>query len=82
MIPRIKSVKPMKDLCLEVTFETGDIRIMDIKPYMELFPVFRQLNSPAAFACVKVDTGGFGLVWNDEIDLDRCDVWEYGKPVQ
>ena len=47
-----------------------------------LFPVFPQFkdfeNIPGLFEQVKVDTGGYGISWNDDLDLDAEDIWENG----
>lgn len=38
-------------------------------------------NEPALFAEVEVDTGGYGIVWNDELDLSCDELYENGKTV-
>jgi hypothetical protein len=43
MNPYIKSVKPQEDYCLLLTFDNGEKRVFDLKPYLEK-PVFRQLK--------------------------------------
>ncbi|MBQ4463666.1 MAG: DUF2442 domain-containing protein, partial [Eubacterium sp.] len=34
---------------------------------------------PGLFNQVKVDSGGYGVSWNDQIDLECNDLWEYGE---
>ena len=31
------------------------------------------------FATVSVDVGGYGIVWNDELDLSYEELWENGN---
>lgn len=33
------------------------------------------------FSCVAVDAGGYGISWNDDLDLDAEDIWEAGIEV-
>ena len=77
-IPKIVSVEPKNDMLLAVKFENGQIKKIDIKPYLNFFEPFKQLCNPALFNNVKVDSGGMGVVWNEQIDLSRYDIWEYG----
>ena len=33
-------------------------------------------DQPEVFASVTVDVGGYGIVWNDELDLSCDELWE------
>jgi hypothetical protein len=42
----------------------------DVAPLQNNLPVFETLSTtPGLFECVRVDAGGYGVVWNDELDL-------------
>lgn len=28
----------------------------------------------------KIDAGGYGISWNDYIDIDSNDIWVFGEP--
>lgn len=77
-VPKIVRVTPQNDMLLDVVFEGGKIRELDVKPYLESFEAFRELTNPALFRAARVDVGGMGIVWNDRIDLSRYDAWEFG----
>ncbi len=77
-VPKIIDVKPCGEMMLNVTFDGGTIKKLDIKPYIAEFDAFRQLKNPALFNSVRVDVGGMGIVWNEQIDLSRYDAWEFG----
>ncbi|MCP4482489.1 MAG: DUF2442 domain-containing protein [bacterium] len=77
-IPRIKSVKPLDNLCLLVNFEGDIVKKYDVKKLFKKFPFFKGLESKPLFNLVKVDCGGFGLSWNDNLDLSEYEVWENG----
>jgi hypothetical protein len=80
MYPKVKSVKVVKDTKLEIIFE-GDIkRIYDCYRIMQKEP-FNCLKDKALFKNVRVDSGGYGISWNDDIDLSESELWIHGKNI-
>ena len=80
MFHKIKSVAAMPDFILLAHFSDGTEKEYDMKPLMEQYEVFRSLgNIPGLFGQVKADVGGYGIVWNEDIDLDAEEVWVNGK---
>lgn len=77
-VPKIIGVAPRADYVLDITFDGGVVKRLDIKPYMSEFKPFEQLKNTALFNSVKADVGGMGIVWNEQIDLSRYDAWEFG----
>jgi hypothetical protein len=43
---------------------------------------FRPLISEAFFRIVHVDPFGYGIAWNDEVDLVESELWLKGKDAQ
>lgn len=83
MFHKIKSVAPLPDFKLSVQFSEGVTRLYDMKPLFKRLPVFKQLeNDPAEFAGVSVDVGGYGIVWNDELDLSCDELWDNGTVIE
>lgn len=79
MIHRIKFVKPLSDLKILVVFRNGVEIKYDITQLYDKLPQFKELEENRdLYKAVSVDVGGYGLVWNDELDLDAEDVWQYG----
>ena len=73
MFHRIKEVKPLPDYSLLVHFENKEKKQYNILHLTkELEPFKALIYVPGLFEQVKVDSGGFGISWNDEIDL-ACD---------
>lgn len=82
MFHKIKNVSPLPEYKLSVQFSEGVTKIYDVKPLFGKIPAFSAfLDSPEKFACVSVDTGGYGIVWNDELDLSCDELWENGSRV-
>ena len=78
MFHKIKNVFPLPDYRLSVQFSEGITKIYDVKVLFEKIPEFSELRDNAEFDCVSVDGGGYGIVWNDELDLSCDERWENG----
>ncbi len=77
MFHKIKNVSPLPDYRLSVQFSEGVTKIYDVKQLFEKIPVFKALKD-SDFEGVYVDTGGYGIVWNDDLDLSCDELWENG----
>lgn len=79
MIHKIERVKALQDSILEVAFQEGKIKQYDVKGLFDIHPQFAVFKTDfMLFSKVKVDTGGYGVSWNDELDLDADTIWEDG----
>ena len=82
MFHKIKNVSALPEYKLSVQFSEGVTKIYDVKPLFEKIPLFAELKDNLAdFACVSVDVGGYGIVWNDDLDLSCDELWENGVQV-
>jgi len=63
--PRVTDVTPTDDYCLILTFTSGERRIFDAKPLLEM-AVFEQLAIKSFFKSVKVAYGS--IIWPQDID--------------
>lgn len=80
MTHRIQEVKPIENFILLVEFQNGVEKIYDIKKLYPCLPQFKVFETDLfLFNNVKVDTGGYGISWNDDLDLDAEEIWENGK---
>ena len=83
MFHKIKNVSGLQDYKLSVQFAEGETKIYDMKPLFETHPMFKHLlEHPEEFFCVSVDVGGYGVIWNDDLDLSCDELWENGVQVQ
>lgn len=77
MFYKVKKVKPLENYILEITFQNDIIKCYDVSTLFEKWEVFQKLKTNnALFRQVKVDNGGYGISWNDEIDLSCNELWE------
>ncbi len=77
-IPKIKDVKPLENYTLQVLFSNGIIKKYDMKPIIKKYPVFEDLQHNNLFKIVHVDCGGYGIAWNDNLDLSEYEIWKNG----
>lgn len=82
MFHKIKDVAALPDLMLSVRFADGTTKLYDAKPLPGRLPAFRALEDPALFSEARVDAGGYGVVWGDELDLSCDELWERGERVE
>lgn len=79
MTHRIVSVKPMSHSTLLVGFQNGIVKTYDVSTLYSVFPQFKVFETDIdLFNQVQVDTGGYGISWNDDLDLGAEDIWDDG----
>ena len=81
MFHKIKNVFPLADYRLSVQFAEGVTKIYDVKPLFDKIKPFAALIDVVEFEGVTVDIGGYGIVWNDDLDLSCDELWENGSRV-
>jgi hypothetical protein len=77
--PKLTGVEPKRDRYLLVTFTDGSCRLYDCGPLFQSEP-FSRLTQAWLFRQVRVEMGGYGVRWNDELDLAESELWEHGIP--
>ena len=79
--PKILSVQALENKKLLVKFVNGIEKIYDCTPLLRL-EMFEVLKNDAFFKSVKVDSGGYGISWNDDADLSEYELWTNGVEVE
>lgn len=78
MNPYVTQVNPLEDFRLELTFENGERRIFDMKPYLQQ-GVFIRLQSRSLFQAARVVAGS--VEWPGEIDLSYDTLYLKSEPI-
>ncbi len=82
MFHKVKNVTPLSEYRLSVQFCEGITKIYDLKLLFDKLPIFKNLvENPEQFCSVTVDVGGYGIVWNDELDLSCDELWKNGERI-
>jgi hypothetical protein len=79
MLHGIRNVQPLKSFHLMLEFDSGERRIVDIRPFIH-GPVFEPLKNEHFFKQVKVDQDAGTIVWPGEIDLDPDVLYQNSQP--
>ena len=80
MFHKITSLATLPDYVLLVGFQNGEYKEFDLKPYIEKYAPFRLLKEEKGlYERAKIDAGGFGIVWNDDLDVSAEGVYERGR---
>ena len=83
MFHKVKAVNALPDWCLSVQFAEGVTKIYDVKPLFGKWKAFSALEeSPELFSGVEVDPGGYGVSWNDDLDLSCDELYANGETVK
>ncbi|WP_353095843.1 DUF2442 domain-containing protein [Tissierella praeacuta] len=75
----IKDVKPLSDYQLLLTFENGEKRIFDMKPYLNK-GIFKELKDEKKFRSVRVSFDS--IEWSNQADIDPETLYEKSKIYQ
>lgn len=79
MIHRICSIKTKDNCELVAVFQNGIEKKYDVKQLFSTIPCFQELEkNHFLFKQVRVDAGGYGVSWNDNLDLAAEELWENG----
>ncbi|MGN1314672.1 MAG: DUF2442 domain-containing protein [Lachnospiraceae bacterium] len=83
MFHKIKTITPKDNYILSAVFQDGTTKEYDIKPLFAEIPAFKDLEAiNGLFEQVRVDVGGYGISWNDDIDLSSDEIWNQGKALE
>jgi hypothetical protein len=75
--PKILKVTPLPDNKLNIFFNNGKTKMYDCKRLFQR-PEFLLLKEEPFFKSVRVDVGGYGISWNDNIDISEYELWTNG----
>ena len=78
----ISEVHPLSNYRLLAIFDSGEKKIYDVKPLFDWKDIFKKLKENELFYGIYVDTGGYGIAWNDQIDLSSNEIWNHGETVK
>ncbi len=75
----VTEVEPLEDYQLFLTFENGEKRIFDMKPYLDK-GIFQELKDRQRFRTVRVSFDS--IEWDNQADVDPETLYEKSKAHQ
>ncbi len=80
MIPKVVSIDIVDQYILNIRFSNDVVKLFDVGKLLS-DSRFEALKNKALFYNVQVDAGGYGISWNDDIDLSEYELWTKGTPI-
>jgi len=78
--PRILSAEAIDNHTLVIEFDNKEKKKYDITPLLKK-EMFSSLKNPALFRAVKVEQGGYAVVWDSNVDISEYELWMNGQPM-
>ncbi len=78
--PKLLSVVPQDDYMLLLTYETGEVKNFDVKPYIS-GSWYSELLEKGYFRTVQVLPGGVGIEWRNGQDIAPHELYEQSTSV-
>ena len=74
--PKAIDVKPLKNYMLEITFENGEKKQFDVKPYLK-YKQFKELEKEENFKKVRI--AGLSIEWENGVDICPDELYNNSK---
>ncbi|MCD7764970.1 MAG: helix-turn-helix domain-containing protein [Lachnospiraceae bacterium] len=78
MTHRIKNVRTKNPFIIEALFFDGTVKKYNVATLFPIYPQMKKLEDQSLFRSVQIDVGGYGISWNDSLDLEAETIWEDG----
>jgi hypothetical protein len=83
MFHKIKNVTPLENYKLRVQFSEGVTKIYDMNQLFDKYRMFVDLKYHSElYYSARVDIGGYGVIWNDDIDISCDELFYNGETIQ
>lgn len=76
--PKIVFAKAIDELLIEIRFDDGTTKFYNFYEFVKKHN-FRELENFGFFKSFSIASGGYGIVWNDEIDIAESELWLNGS---
>ena len=78
--PRIVQLEPLDDYKLKLQYETGEIKLFNVMPYIS-GDWFGLLKDKTYFKSVRIIPGGGGMQWREGQDIAPHELYEESMSV-
>ena len=73
--PKIISIEPLKDYKLKLNYETGEIKLFDVLPYIA-GDWYNELFDNNYFKSVQLTSNGYGIEWKNGQDIAPHELYD------
>lgn len=67
-----------KGTTLEITFQNGEVKSYDVSMLFDRYPQMKSLKNRRLFCSGRL-SGSYGIIWNEDLDLEVEVIYEDGK---
>lgn len=78
---RISRAEVLDNYTIIVEFINGEKVRYNIEILIDNYEMFKPLKDKRLFNQCKVDKQGYGLYWNDDIDISCNELWDNGERI-
>lgn len=78
--PKIKSIEVLDEYKMKVLFDNNISKLVDFKEKLKE-EFYIDLTNEILFKLATVDIGGYGISWNDDIDISEYELWSIGSEI-
>ena len=78
--PKIYKAKAIDDRTLVIKFTNQEVKKYDISHLLKN-SMFAPLCQAAFFKNFRIEPGGYGILWNEDIDLSEYELWNNGVTI-
>ena len=83
MFHKVKAVNALENYRLSVQFAEGITKIYNVTQLFDKWEAFRYLkDNSSLFSNVQVDVGGYGIIWNDVLDISCDELYTNGEIIK
>ena len=76
--PKIQTAVPTDNHTLIIEFDNQKTKKYDVTPLLEN-EMFYLLKELSFFNNVRVESGGYAVVWNADVDISEYELWIHGE---
>lgn len=78
MFHKVIKVETLSNKILKVKFDNNEIKYYDVKKIINKIKEFELLKNEIIFKNVKIDAGGYAVMWSEELDIDCEELYQNG----
>ena len=82
MLHRAIKIEYKKNASFELTFRTGEVKLLNMEKMFDTYPQLEALKDRKLFTSGKLSPGGYGVIWNEDLDIEAETIYEEGKLVR
>lgn len=78
---KVVDAVPLANQKVLVFFEDGKVKKFDVKSLYTKWPEYKALEEEDSFKKLKVESGGYGISWNEDLDCSEGELYQNGADV-